>query len=65
MLIDHKIIHFRPANSQGFTVSQQFSSNVAAGSGHPDYLGHLGHFLSGSKWVSPGHAYVPDPDQNY
>ena len=34
------------------------------GSGHPDYPGHLGHFLSGSKWVSPGYAYMPDPDQN-
>ena len=38
--------------------------SVATGSGHPDYPGHLGHFLSGSKWISPGHAYMPDPDQN-
>ena len=35
-----------------------------ARAGHPDYPGHLGHFLSGSKWVSPGHVYMPDPDQN-
>ena len=27
--------------------------------------GHMGHFLSGSKWASPRHAYMPDPDQNY
>ena len=40
------------------------ASSVATGSGHPDYPGHLGHFLSGSKWISPGHAYMPDPDQN-
>ena len=36
-------------------------NSVATGSGRP---GHLGHLLSGSKWVSPGHAYMPDPDQN-
>ena len=39
--------------------------SVATGSSHPDYLGYLGHFLSGSKWVSPGHACMPDLDQNY
>ena len=27
--------------------------------------GHLGHFLSGSKWVSSGHADMVDLDQNY
>ena len=37
---------------------------VATGSGHLDYPGHLGHFLSGSKWISPRHAYMPDPDQD-
>ena len=24
----------------------------------------FGSLLSGSKWVSPGHTYMPDPDQN-
>ena len=38
-------------------------TSVATGLGHPHYPGHLGHFLSGSKWVSPGHAYMPDPDR--
>ena len=42
-----------------------FHNSVATGSAHPDYPGHLGHFLSWSKWVSPGHTYMPDPDQNY
>ena len=37
-------------------------TSIATGSGNPNYPGHLGHFLSGSKWVSPGHAYMPDPD---
>ena len=41
------------------------STSIATRSDHPDYPGHLGHFLTGSKWVSPGHAYMPDPDQNY
>ena len=45
------------------TYTHQWS--VATGLGHPDYPGHLSHFLSGSKWASPGHAYMPDPDQNY
>ena len=31
-------------------------------SGH---LGHLGHFLCESIWVSPPHVYIPDLDQNY
>ena len=35
-------------------------NSVATGSGHPDYPGHLGHFLSGSKWVLPGHTNMPD-----
>ena len=39
--------------------------SVATGSSHPDYPGHLGHFLSGSKSVSPRHTNVPDPDQKY
>ena len=39
-------------------------SSVATGSGHLDYPGHLGHFLSRSKWVSAGHTNMPDPDQN-
>ena len=39
--------------------------SVVTGLGHPHYPSHLGHFLSGSKWVSPGHAYMPDPDQIY
>ena len=39
------------------------AAGVATGSGHPDYPGHLGHFLSGSKWVSPRHTNMPDPDQ--
>ena len=34
-------------------------------SGHPDCLGHLDHFLPGSKWVSPRHTYIPDLDKNY
>ena len=38
--------------------------NIAAGSGHPDYLGHLGRFLSGSKLVLPGHTFMPYLDQN-
>ena len=37
-------------------------TSVATGLGHS---GHLGHFLSGSKWVSPRHSNVPDPDQKY
>ena len=40
-------------------------TSVATWSGHLDYPGHLGHFLAASKWVSPIHAYMPDPDQNY
>ena len=39
------------------------TNSVATGSSHPDYPGYLGHFLSRSEWVSPGHAYIPDPDQ--
>ena len=39
------------------------TAGVATGSDHPDYPGHLGHFLSGSKWVSPRHTNMPDPDQ--
>ena len=37
---------------------------IATGSGHKDYSSHLGHFLSGSKWVSSRHTHMPDPDQN-
>ena len=37
--------------------------SIATRSGHLDYPGHLGHFLSGSKWVSPIDTYVPDPDK--
>ena len=40
-------------------------TSVATGSGYPEYRGHLGHFLSGSKWVSPGHTNMPDPDKKY
>ena len=41
------------------------SSSVATSLGHLYNRGHLDHFFSGSKWVSPGLAYMPDPDQNY
>ena len=33
-------------------------TSVATGSSYSDYLGYLGHFLLGSKWVSPGHTYL-------
>ena len=39
--------------------------SVATRLSHLDYLGHLGHLLSESKWVSPRHACMPDLDQNY
>ena len=51
---------------RSYVVSTKYNGStyisIATGSGHPDYPGHLGHFLSGSKWVSPGHAYMPDSD---
>ena len=37
-------------------------TSIATGSGHPNYPCHLGHFLSGSKWVLPGHTNMPDLD---
>ena len=36
--------------------------SIATGSDHLDYPDHLGDFLSRSKWVSSGHAHMPDPD---
>ena len=44
------------------TICMQVCVSVVTGLGHLDYPGHLSHFLSGLKWVSPGHAYMPDPD---
>ena len=35
------------------------SASIATGSGH------LGQFLSRSKWVLPGHINMPDLDQKY
>ena len=37
----------------------------ATGSGHSDYLGHLHGSLFVQDKVVLGHAYMPDPDQNY
>ena len=48
-----------------YILEQVITTSVATGSGHPDYPGHLDHFLSALKWVSPGHTNIPDPDQKY
>ena len=42
-----------------------YEFSYADGSGHLDYPGHLGDFLSGSKWVLPGRNIMPDSDQKY
>ena len=48
-----------------YTSSHILTISIATESGYPDYPDHLDHFLSGSKWVLPGHTHMPDPDQNY
>ena len=53
---------FRVITNGGDSVwNQSVSISVATGLGHPNYPGHLGHFLSGF------HPYIlirmPDPDQ--
>ena len=55
--------HFQTDDSQLYIAQLVVHAiSVATGSGYPD---HLDHFLSGSKWVLPGHTYMPDQDPKY